>query len=65
MFTNIRKQQENLQNEDSEILFVVKSIECQFHKTRTFVFFRRPYRMLPLSGAQIGPGPGGPVPPNI
>ena len=32
----------NLRNEDLEILFVTKTIVCQFHETGTFVFFQRP-----------------------
>ena len=41
IFTNIRKN-ENLRNQNSEILLVTKTIVCQFHETRTFVFFQRP-----------------------
>ena len=37
VFMNIRKN-ENLRNKDLEILFLMKTILCQFHKTRTFVF---------------------------
>ena len=40
----IFRKKENFQNEDSEILFVTKTIVCQFHETRIFgVFFRRLY----------------------
>ena len=41
-YLRIFAKNENLRNEDSEILFAMKTIVCQFHETRTFVFFRIP-----------------------